>query len=129
MRKAAWFALTALVAVGWLSAASPVWAAPAHGTISISNQSVGTGSIKCSGPYTVDSNNGWSVSSITLYAYPQAGGAQSSQGATFGGGNWGPTTISGLTSGVKYTVYAQMIIMNGANSQTINSATTTLTPN
>ena len=127
MRKASGLALSVLVLVGWLLAPSQVWAGPTpHGTIRISNQNAGTGSVTCSGAYTVDT--GWSVTGITLIAYPQAGGPQSSQQASYGSGNWGPTTISGLTGGIPYTVYATMTIMMGTTTQTINSSTTTLTP-
>jgi len=97
-----------------------------NGTIGISNlSSTQAGKITADGTYTV--KDGWSVTSITLIAYPSNGGAQSSQAAGYMGGNWGPASITGLTSGVKYNVYAQMMITDGTVSQTINSAISTIT--
>jgi hypothetical protein len=123
MRKASPFALIVVAAISCFATPSQVCAA---NTIQISNQAVGTGSITCSGTYTTDA--GWAVLSVTLYCSPVLGGNQSSQAANYSMGNWGPATIGGLTSGVQYNVWATMIIQKGVNMQTINSATTQLTP-
>jgi len=126
MTKAQQSLLAAITAICWLLAPSQAQAQAEGGTIQISTQGVGVGSITCGGTYTLVP--GWTVNTITLYANPINGGAQSSAGASFGAGNWGNTTINGLTSKAKYTVWASMVITKGVNMQTINSATTVLTP-
>lgn len=109
--------------IGWFTMPGMAHAANA---ITMQNQAVGPTSFTGSGTYTLDP--GWTVQSIALKARPTSGGAVLSQSANFQNGNWGPATIAGLTGGLQYDFYVEMIITNGANQQTIQSATTKATP-
>jgi hypothetical protein len=98
-----------------------------HGSIGILLDSVGTGSVTCSGQYKVD--DGWTVTGVTLYAVPADGGLQSSHASGYGSGKWGDATISGLITGTKYNVWPQMTIQDtDGNTQTISGAQIQMTP-
>lgn len=87
-------------------------------------QSVVKGQIAASGTYTFA--KGWTVSSITLYAWPDTGGVKVPQGANWNNGNWN-ATINGLTSGVLYDVQVEMVLTMGTVQTTVGSSVSKIT--
>jgi len=127
MRSYSALPISFAVASLWLLGSGAPVHAQFQGSVTISNvASPGAGQISASGGYAV--NAGWTVRQIALTAWPASGGAVTSNNANYAGGSWGPTTITGLYSGVRYNVMAVMVIQNAQfQTQTIQSTVSVVT--
>lgn len=113
--------------VGWCLL-SPAKAQAQINSISIDVSSSTRTTITGRGGYKVDTAGGWSVMSISLTVIPSAGGAESTAGATYAGGTWNNTTVTGLTPNTSYDVRAKMVIAKGGTTfMTIQSPLKVLT--
>jgi hypothetical protein len=73
---------------------------------------------------TTTASCGYSFSGTgTVYYWPGGGGIQQSTSITVNTmtGNWGPLTISGLTSGTSYNVVVQVNLQMGSTNVTVST--------